>query len=56
MRDKVDVETGIEAGGTNVSGVDDGTINTNDGDGSRKLFRAMEVLDIIGAGEGGTGI
>ncbi len=35
-----------------MSGKDDSAISTSDGDRSRKLCRAMEVLDTIGAGEG----
>jgi hypothetical protein len=46
----------VEASGTNVGSIDDGTISTSDGDRSRKLFRAMKVLDVVSNGEGRSGV
>jgi len=46
----------VEASGTNVGSIDDGTISTRDGDRSRKLFRAMKVFDVVSNGEGRGGV
>ena len=56
MWDEVDLELMVEAAGANVCGVDDRTISPGDGDRSRKLHRTMKVCDIVGSGEGGTGV
>ena len=46
----------VEASGTNVSSIDDGTISTSDGNRSRKLFRAMKVFGVVSNGEGRGGV
>ena len=56
MWDEVDLELMVEATRANVSGVDDGTISSGDGDRSRKLHRTVKVCDIVGSGEAGTGV
>jgi hypothetical protein len=37
----------VEASGTNVGSIDEGTISTSDRDRSRKLFRTMKVFDVV---------
>ncbi len=46
----------VEASGTNVGSIDDGTISASDGDRSRKLFRTMKVFDVVSNGEGRGGV
>jgi len=46
----------VEASGTNVGSIDEGTISTSDGDRSRKLFRTMKVFDVVSNGEGRGGV
>jgi len=46
----------VESSGTNVASIDNGTISASDWDRSRKLFRAMNVFDVVSNGEGGGGV
>ena len=54
--EELDLEAMVKASGTNVSSIDDCTIDNSDGDRSRKLLRTMKVFDVVSNGEGRGGV
>ena len=47
---------GVEVGGSYMSGIDDAAVNASDGNRSGELHWAMEVVEMVSAGVGSTGI
>ena len=47
---------GVEVDGSYMGGIDDGAISASDGNRSGELHWAMEVVEMVSAGVGSTGI
>ena len=47
---------GVNVGGSYMSGIDDGAVSASDGNWSGELHGAMEVVEMVSAGVGSTGI
>ena len=47
---------GVEVGGSYMGGINDGAISASDGNWSGELHWAMEVVEMVSAGVGSTGI
>jgi hypothetical protein len=47
---------GVEVGGFYMGGINDGAVSASDGNRSGELHWAMEVVEMVSAGIGSTGI